>query len=72
MNTSDFGRQLFTYWMIVAYVRANGYPPTKEELAYQRGLSVKTIYTHLRQLEARGYIYRANGWRNIRLKEQVA
>lgn len=72
MNTDAFGRQLFTYWTIAAYVRVHGYPPTIEELAKQRNLGVKAIYVHLRQLEALGYLTRGKGWRNIRLNEVAA
>lgn len=72
MNASDFGTQLYTYYTIVAYVRAKGFPPTIEELAQQRGLTTNSIYEHLRQLEKRGYITRSRGWRNIRVLERVA
>jgi DNA-binding MarR family transcriptional regulator len=69
-NASDFGTQLMTYYTIVNYIRAHGFPPTVEELAKQRHLTTNAIYEHLRQLEARGYITRKRGWRNIQLPKR--
>lgn len=68
----DFGSQLQTLGVITKYIQENHYAPTKEELATLRGLSIKMIYMHLRQLQALGYISRERGWRNIRLTERAA
>lgn len=68
MNASDFGTQLHTYYVLVAYIRVHGYPQTIAELAHERGVSENTIYEHLRQLEQRGLITRTRGWRNIRIE----
>lgn len=72
MTHSGFGSQLLTYHTICIYVKLHGYPPTKEELATMRHMHITNVYTHLRQLEARGLITRETGWRNIRLPARAS
>lgn len=72
MNACNFGSQMQTLGVLEKYVQENHYPPTNEELAELRGLTVKQVYTHLRQLQQRGLITRVKGWRNIRLTARVA
>jgi hypothetical protein len=71
MNTNTFGSQLQTLGVLTKYISENKYAPTNEELATLRGLSVKMIYAHLRQLQALGYITRGHGWRNVQIVERV-
>lgn len=68
----DFGSQLQTYFAIRAYVTVNKHAPTITELSKLRGLHFTCIQTHLKQLEERGLITRAKGWRNIRLTSRAA
>jgi hypothetical protein len=72
VNTNTFGSQLQTLGVLTKYINENHYAPTNEELATLRGLSVKMIYAHLRQLQALGLITRVKGWRNIRLTARAA
>ncbi len=51
------------------YLRAQGYPPTYEEIRQALGLSTKSLVSHhLKKLETKGYLYlRPNTPRGIRL-----
>lgn len=52
-------RQEQIYYMIKKYVLEKGYPPTVREIAKAVGLnSISTVHTHLKNMEALGYIKR--------------
>ncbi|QRN86846.1 transcriptional repressor LexA [Clostridia bacterium] len=52
-------RQEQIYHMIKRYVSEKGYPPTVREIAKAVGLhSISTVHTHLKNMEALGYIRR--------------
>ncbi|OMF35228.1 hypothetical protein BK133_10980 [Paenibacillus sp. FSL H8-0548] len=52
-------RQAVTFDFIVAFVGANGYPPSVREIAEGVGLaSGSTVHGHLERLEKKGYIKR--------------
>ncbi len=52
-------RQEQIYFMIKGYILEKGYPPTVREIAKAVGLnSISTVHTHLKNIEALGYIRR--------------
>jgi DNA-binding MarR family transcriptional regulator len=72
MNASNFSAQLETLQVIRHFIDKYGWSPTVDEIVLRRCLSRPSVYIHIRQLEARGYIIRKSGWRNIRLTTRAA
>lgn len=58
---------------LTTYARDHGHPPTNRELAATLGVAAGGLATPLAVLEARGYIERAGGYadRRIRLRDKA-
>lgn len=72
MNASNFLAQLETLQVIRRFIEKYGWSPTIDEIVMRRCLSRPAVYSHISQLEERGYIVRKSGWRNIRLTTRAA
>jgi len=61
-NLTEKQRQVLDY--IEWHYNQNGVMPTQNEMAKQLGLAQATVAKHLAAIERRGWIQRANGYKN--------
>lgn len=61
-NLTEKQKHVFDY--IQWHYSENGVMPTQNEMAAQLGLAQATVAKHLAAIERRGWIQRANGYKN--------